>query len=180
MYALIENGQVVKYPYSVQAYRVQHPNVSLPQEPTEDQLAEVGVFPVMSSARPEVQVDQTVDSADPVNLDGVWTQQWVVRPATPAERAANEAALLAQYDQALAWLFDSTAQARRYDNRLTCAMRAGYAGPFQAEGQAFARWMDACNAQAYSLLAQVQAGEASAPASVQAFLATLPAMTWPD
>ena len=180
MHALIKNGLVAKYPYSVHEYRAQHPNVSLPQEPTEAQLAEVGVSPVMPSARPEARVDQMVESTDPVIQDGVWTQQWVVRPATPAERAANEAALLAQCDQALTWLFDSTAQARRYDNRITCAMRAGYAGPFQAEGQAFSRWMDACNAQAYALLEQVLAGKAPAPASAQALLATLPAMSWPD
>lgn len=76
-------------------------------------------------------------------------------------------------------LFDTTAQSRRYDNRITCALRAGYAGPFQAEGLAFATWMDAANATAYQLLAQVQAGTMAMPATTTEAMALLPAMVWP-
>lgn len=76
-------------------------------------------------------------------------------------------------------LFDTTAQSRRYDNRITCALRAGYAGPFQAEGLAFASWMDSCNAAAYQMLAQVQAGTMVMPATTATALALLPEMVWP-
>lgn len=84
-----------------------------------------------------------------------------------------------EFDAALTAHLDSTARARRYDNRITCALRAGYPGPFQAEGQAFALWMDTCNAQAYQTLAAVQAGTAPVP-TVAEFIASLPAMTWPN
>ena len=76
-------------------------------------------------------------------------------------------------------LFDTTAQSRRYDNRITCALRAGYVGPFQAEGLAFATWMDAANASAYQLLAQVQAGTMAMPATTTEAMALLPPMVWP-
>ena len=87
--------------------------------------------------------------------------------------------IVADFDTALTSHLDSTAQSRRYDNRITCAVRAGYAGPFQAEGAAFALWMDNCNALAYQMLAAVQAGTAPMPESPQAFIDSLPAMVWP-
>ena len=66
------------------------------------------------------------------------------------------------------------------DNRITCALRAGYPGPFQAEGQAFALWMDACNLAAYTLLAEVQAGTRPLPETAQVLIVALPPMMWPE
>jgi hypothetical protein len=74
--------------------------------------------------------------------------------------------------------YDAKAQERRYDNRYTCALRAGYVGPFQAEGTAFAVWMDDCNTQCYALLQQVQDGTIPMP-TFEEVLAELPELTWP-
>ncbi len=41
---------------------------------------------------------------------------------------------IADFDAALTAHLDATAQAKRYDNRITCMVRAGFPGPFQAEG----------------------------------------------
>jgi chromosome segregation ATPase len=103
---------------------------------------------------------------------------------TPEEVAAYEAAqatqaLIDSYTRALEAHYDATAQQRRYDNRYTCTVRAGYAGPFQAEGLAFAQWMDACNATAYQIMAAVQAGQRAMPASPAALVAEMPAIAWP-
>lgn len=87
---------------------------------------------------------------------------------------------VADFDAALTRHLDATAQARRYDNRITCALRAGYPGPFQAEGQAFALWMDACNLAAYTLLAEVQAGTRQLPETTQVLIEALPPMMWPE
>ena len=93
---------------------------------------------------------------------------YVPPPLTPAD-------IVAAMDN----LFNTTAQSKHYDNRITCALRAGYAGPFQAEGIAFATWMDGCNALAYSMLAEVQAGTRPMPANTDQALALLPPMVWP-
>jgi len=85
-----------------------------------------------------------------------------------------------QIEDALTAYFDSVAQSKRYDNRVTCALRAGYVGPFQAEGLAFAQWMDACNALGYQLLAEVQATTRPMPDTLADALALLPAMVWPE
>ena len=81
--------------------------------------------------------------------------------------------------KAMESLFDATAQSKHYDNRITCALRAGYQGPFQAEGRAFAEWMDGCNALAYQMLAEVQAGTRQMPVNTDQALALLPVMVWP-
>lgn len=92
---------------------------------------------------------------------------------------ATQEEILAPFLRAMDDLFNSTAQARRYDSRVTCALRAGYPGPFQAEGLAFAQWMDTCNALGYQVMADVLAGNIPMP-TVQAFLGMLPSMEWPQ
>lgn len=99
------------------------------------------------------------------------TIQWPDPPITPPT--------VDEIVAAMEVLFDTTAQSRRYDNRITCALRAGYVGPFQSEGLAFATWMDTCNATAYQMLAQVQAGTMAMPETIDAALAMLPEMVWP-
>lgn len=85
---------------------------------------------------------------------------------------------LADYIAAMEGHYDATAQAHRYDNRITCALRAGYPGPFQAEGTAFAVWMDTCNAQGYQIMAEVDAGTRPQP-TLDELLALLPVLVWP-
>lgn len=87
---------------------------------------------------------------------------------------------IAVFDAALVAHLDATARERRYDNRVTCALRAGYPGAFHAEGIAFAGWMDQCNALAYQLLAEVVAGTRPLPSSPQALIDLMPAMVWPS
>lgn len=83
------------------------------------------------------------------------------------------------FESALTAHLDATARSRRYDSRITCMVRAGFPGPFQAEGLAFAAWCDGCNMFAYSLMADVLAGNAPMPESTEAFVAMLPEIVWP-
>lgn len=77
------------------------------------------------------------------------------------------------YEQALDNMLDSVANAHRYNDRFTFAIRAAYPGPWQVEGMAFAQWMDTCNAQAYQMLLDVQDGKIPQP-TVEEFLDSLP------
>lgn len=87
--------------------------------------------------------------------------------------AAKAKALLSQIEA----FYDEKAQERRYDNRYTCAMRAGYPGPYQEEGQAFGIWMDTCNDICYELLSDVQGG-APEP-TLEEIMASFPELVWP-
>lgn len=111
------------------------------------------------------------------------TQSQQERDATPDESAEIESRRSSiptprEISDAMMELFDKTAQSKHYDNRITCALRAGYPGPFHDEGAAFATWMDACNATAYTMLAEVQAGTKPMPTSTAEALALLPAIIW--
>lgn len=120
-----------------------------------------------------LDADHPAEGLQPLTIDELNT--YSNPPKTPAQL---EAELLASFIGALESHYDTTAQSRRYDNRLTCALRAGYPGHFQAEGLAFAVWMDECNAYAYGQMALVQAGERDQPTPDE-LVAELPLMVWP-
>lgn len=73
--------------------------------------------------------------------------------------------------------YDSVARVKHYDNRLTCALRAGYAGPFQLEGQTFAIWMDTCNVYAYGAMSDCLAGTRAIPSGPE-LVSELPVSPW--
>lgn len=101
------------------------------------------------------------------------------RGAVMAIVAAHDpnAATVASFVAAMDRRYDSVARAKNYDNRYTCALRAGYQGPFQSEGQLFAVWMDNCNEHGYTVLDDVKAGRRPMPTEEE-FLAELPAAPW--
>lgn len=105
------------------------------------------------------------------------------RDATPEEEdeitgRSNKPPTEAEYIAALEAMFNAKAAERRYSSRLTCTLRAGYPGPFQAEGQAFALWMDTCNMTAYGIMRKVIKGEIPQP-TVAEVVAAMPTLTWP-
>lgn len=118
-------------------------------------------------------------------IDGMWQQTWRIEPLTDAEVAqvieaerVNASHEVGRYTSVLEAHYDSTAQTKRYDNRLTCALRAGYTGPYQKEALAFALWMDTCNVLAYKTLADVVTGLVNKPSEGE-LISSLPLMVWP-
>lgn len=99
---------------------------------------------------------------------------WLVE-AVPG-KSSDE--IIKELTAALEAHYDSKARERRYDNRLTCALRAGYAGPFQAEGIAFAQWMDNCNAYGYQVMADCLSGARPIPTTAE-LIGEIPLMVWP-
>lgn len=95
-----------------------------------------------------------------------------------ADPAPTQAQIISRYESALDAHLDAVAQKYRYRDRVTFAMRAGYAGPWQADGAAFGTWMDTCNAQAYSRLQDILSGAAEMP-TVEEFIAELPPFVLP-
>lgn len=94
-------------------------------------------------------------------------------------RLADGAGGLADaYMATLEKFYDTKAAERRYDNRITCIARAGYTGPFQAEGQAYGTWMDTCNAIGYQIMVDVSAGTRAMPTFGEV-LAEMPPLVWP-
>ncbi len=123
-----------------------------------------------------------VTMADQYRCDGVGYQFSVIGNAAVVQYVppATVAVLptVAEYTTALESMYDAKARERRYDSRITCALRAGYAGPFQSEGQAFAIWMDNCNAASYVIMGAVNARTRTQP-TIAELLAMMPVLVWP-
>lgn len=82
-------AQVVKqFPYSVDELRKAHPNVSFPQNPSEQLLAEWSVFPVIPREAPPFDyATRNCQMVEPTLENGQWVQRWEVTPATDDEIA---------------------------------------------------------------------------------------------
>ena len=60
------------------------PNVSFSYPITDDQLPE-GVFRIKQVSPPEAQFDEKVTENFPTEVDGVWTQKWLVEKLSDVE-----------------------------------------------------------------------------------------------
>jgi hypothetical protein len=90
MYALINNGTVEIYPYSIGQFRKAHPNTSFPRNISDDTLLSFGVHRVYTATGPEISATQALVEGDIV-LDQAtnrWTQTWTFRNKTADELAA--------------------------------------------------------------------------------------------
>lgn len=135
---------------------------------------------IVKDARPgyDPQTEKLVPTGVTATEDG-YSQTYKVE-AKELEASDAMALTIQKFDTWLTRHLDKVANQKRYDGRVTCALRAGYPGPFQAEGIAFALWMDTCNYQAYQLMSAVLAGTKELPSSEEAFLSEFPQMVWPE
>jgi hypothetical protein len=120
MHALIENGAVAQYPYSIGSLKLANPQTSFPSQISDASLLEYGVHRVFFATQPEVTATQVLEEGSPVfsTEDQRWTQVWSVRDMTSEEvtsrNAAQAASIRAERNSKLAasdWtqLADSTA-----------------------------------------------------------------------
>lgn len=87
MYIKVTNGQAEAY--SFEQLRKDNPQVSFPQTPSAESLAEYGVFIAHSSESPSHGATEALEDAGFLQLaDGTWKQAWRVRPMTEQELAA--------------------------------------------------------------------------------------------
>ena len=112
--------------------------------------------------------------------DGIIPANFVL--ATPAQITAitnpplTQAQQLAFYNGSIQGVLDAYAVSKQYDNMNTMVSYvASTNAQFKADATAAIAWRDAVWASAYATLAAVEAGTTPAPASVTAFLTTLPA-----
>lgn len=90
MYVLITDGVVTEYPYSFGQLKKDNPQTSFPHKPTDEQLAEWGVYPVKKTPKPNAGPKDNVVELNPVLASGEWVQTWQVVAASPDEIAERE------------------------------------------------------------------------------------------
>jgi hypothetical protein len=85
-YAKINNGNVVRYPYTLTDLRLETPNISFPQTMTDAELLAFNVVPVTPTQQPNV--DYTKNLSRWATKNGLsWIEVWTVTDATPEEIA---------------------------------------------------------------------------------------------
>ena len=93
MYAKIEDGVVVKYPYTIAELREDNPNTSFPKKGlTTETLEGFGVYEVSVPDTPDYN-DRThrLQQLDPVLEDGTWVSRWNAVEKTTDEIAEFDA-----------------------------------------------------------------------------------------
>jgi hypothetical protein len=146
--------------------------------PNEQFMTDHNCYKVIND-RP-IDANQKQVPCEPYLFEGsVYIVNTVNKTAEELQEEANLAKenLKRLYDSRLTQHFNTKAKERNYDNYVTCYMRNSFNGPFQAEGLAFANWVEQCNQLAYSTLASVEAG--GVLPTVEAFIASLPELIWP-
>ncbi len=82
-----------------------------------------------------------------------------------------------EVENGLSRYIDAMAMTKGYASQLACAVRAGYPGKYQAEGLAFAFWMDNCYDHNQAVQADVIAGDRRQP-TVAELINELPVLIW--
>lgn len=183
MFALIENGAVKQYPYSLFEIRQANPNTSFPPSVSDATMAEYGAQRVYFTTPPQCNEQTQVVVEDIPVFDTVaqrWAQVWRVRDKTQDELAQAAAQLQASIVDATQLRLDSFAQTRNYSGILSACTYATSPTPkFSAEGQYCVSQRDATWAKLYEMLAEVQAGTRPMPTGYADIEAELPVLVWP-
>ena len=98
-YARVENGSVVRYPYDFLLLRKDNPSTSFPADALEraDVRSAFNVVEVSKVSKPSEDAHH-VNEANPVLVNGAWTQVWDQIPRSAEEMAAKVAvARLSEY-----------------------------------------------------------------------------------
>ncbi len=87
MYVKVTNGVVETYPYSIGELRKDNRNVSFPANPSNQTLAEWGVYSVVSTAEPNYDAaTQRLVWGTPTLVNGQWTHTWQAVPLSAEEQ----------------------------------------------------------------------------------------------
>lgn len=182
MYALIQNGEVTQFPYTIDDLKQAHPQTSFPTILTPETLAAYGVVPVVSTGAQYDPATQVAESNGCMfNAErGRWETAWTVRPKTAEELQAGAQALQDSIVQQTQQRLDDFARTRNYDGILSACTYATSAVPkFAAEGQYAVQARDATWAALYQFMADVQAGTQPVPTGFEDVEPLLPPLAWP-
>jgi len=183
MFALIENGAVVKYPYTVTDVRRDNPNVSFPDNPNDEAFAAFGAMRVFFTTPPAFDdATQKLIEGTPT-FDGAaqrWEQVWQVEALTADELQAKDKALYDSIVAATQERLDTFAQDRGYDSILSaCTYATSPSANFATEGQYCVAQRDATWTKLIQILGEITFGTRPKPSGYADIEPELPPLVWP-
>jgi hypothetical protein len=182
IYALIENQQVVKYPYGLYDVRKDNPNVSFPRQVTEEIMAAYGALPVLETPKPQVDyLTKNCKEGIPGFVNGSWVQTWNVSDASQEEIAERKQNLIDSITEETQNRLDLFAQTRLYEGILSlCSYQNSPNLKFRTEGQYGVEARDATWSKLYELFDEVLAGTRPIPSGYEDIESELPVLEWPN
>lgn len=183
MYAKIQNGSIVQYPFTQFDLQAQYPNASVPATWTPEFMQSEGIVHVVVTGAP--LFDPAIYAPEEKAPEYVasrsrWEQVWGIRALTADELAQKHAQLQDAIVQAAQQRLDTFAQTRHYDGILSaCTYASSPSAQFSAEGQCAVQARDATWSALYAVLAAVRSGTRPMPAGYADIEAELPVLAWP-
>ena len=110
MWAKVQNGAVVAYPYGPSDLRKDNPNTSFPASMPEESWSAWDLVPVEVQGQPSHDpITQNCVRVNPTLSSGVWVETWAVSPASAQEIERRRADQLAsiQYQRSQAYKEES-------------------------------------------------------------------------
>lgn len=182
MYALIRNGAINRYPYTLADLKLDNPQVSFPMSLNDASLIEFGAVRVYFSTQPSFDsATHALEEKAPeyVAVNSRWEQVWGVRSLTADELAQKQKQIQDSIVAATQQRLDDFAKTRNYDGILSAATYAtSPTTKFYTEGQYAVNCRDATWSALYSILAEVQAGTRPMPSGYADIEAELPVLEW--
>lgn len=83
MYLRIINNEI-NYPYTIKDLKAAHRNITFPNELTEENMVEFGLYEVRQTPKPN-DYTKTITEGTPILVDGVYYQNWVQTNASESE-----------------------------------------------------------------------------------------------
>jgi hypothetical protein len=85
MYIKLKDGNIDKYPYSINQLKQDNKDTSFPAEMSDERLADWDVYPVTPTDYPQVDYTKNVIEGEPQLISNKWTQIWMVSDKPQAE-----------------------------------------------------------------------------------------------
>lgn len=183
MNALIINGEVSKFPYSIDEFKIDNKHISFPSEITDEILSNFGVEKVIEIIPVYDESIQVAElSGCKLNTaTGKYEQVWSIREMTNDEKDSFNLSLLNNITSMTQKRLDSFARTRNYDSILSaCTYAASLIPKFKSEGQYCVQVRDATWNKLYEIFGQVKSGERKTPTSFSDIEQELPVLVWPE
>lgn len=160
--------------------RAAFPNVSFPQEMTDEMIADFGVYPVTPTDKPaHNEATQKCVELTPTGSGSTWSQAWSVVTMTYEEQQAFAVTRLADITAAVQARLDNWSKEHFYDGIMSlCTYATSSVPKFATEGQRGVDNRDATWAKCYAIMADYTNGQRPLP-TVSEVLSELPLLEWP-
>jgi len=182
MYVKANNNIAEIYPYSIGDLRRDNPNTSFPKNPSNELLAEWGVFPVSVVNDPDhnALTHKIVTDKLPTYINGAWILAKSAVEMDLQEKLDYRNKIVRKYELAVQKFMNEKVAERQYDSMISAATYATSTNPkYGPEGQACVNWRDSVWDKCYEVLGEVDAGTRQPP-TIDELIAELPALTWPS